>query len=118
MWNEMTDGHFSNYDDEVAFYERWEKEIRQNTPRSQRARRFAHNITMMMRDYIPRDSDSLRLIETYLTKIAFVNNSELISVPLEWDSLNKAEIERAMLDNHPIFIRAKKDADSSTEIFP
>ncbi len=69
-----------------------------NDPRQLRAIRFAHGIIGVMRDFLPVHKDCYRIMYDYLYDLAYEQNIEMINVPLEWDELNKLQIEKVMLD--------------------
>jgi hypothetical protein len=85
----------------------WEH-LNRDTPRARRARQFASTIMGLMHDFIPRDRECLQRIEDYLLAYAYQGNAQIISVPVEFDALNKLQLERAMLEAHPLFISPNK----------
>ena len=68
--------------------ERFLKEQLKDTPRYQRARRFANEIIHLMRDFLPQDRDCIYRVEEHLLMTAFEANAEIICVPPELDTLN------------------------------
>lgn len=83
-------------------------EMVKGTPRYLRARRFSDQVRSMLRDFLPRDRDCQDMIDEVLMEIGFTNNAEIISVPPEKDHLDKLQLERAMVERHPVFIEAEK----------
>jgi hypothetical protein len=74
--------------------------------RQLRAKRFADTIISLLRDFLPSDRDTLERIYDLLAEEGYELNAEIISVPLELDALDKLQIERKMLETHPLFIAA------------
>lgn len=69
-----------------------------DTPRYRRARRTCATMLSAMRDFIPNDRECGRRMEDYLMRLAYESNSEIISVPPEWDELDKVQLEQKMLE--------------------
>lgn len=85
-------------DDNEKLRDRIMRESHEATPRYLRARRFASQAINLMQDYIPRDRKCLREIDDYLMRVAFQANVAIVNVPPEWDALNEAAIEKAMIE--------------------
>ena len=79
-------------------------EMIRGTPRYQRAVRFVNEVQAMLRDFLPTDRECRHSIEDTLMEIGFVNNAAIISVPPEKDHLDKMQLERAMIEQHPIVL--------------
>lgn len=80
-----------------------------NTPRYQRAVRLANTLYSIMRDFLPQDRVCKDRILDHLFELGYKTNSELIEVPIEFDAFNKLQLERAMIEKHPLFV-VKLDA--------
>lgn len=83
-------------------------EMRRDTPRAARARRFSQMVHAMLRDFLPVDRDCARRVDEYLTEIGFENNAEIISVPPECDALDKLVLERRMLETRLNAVNAEQ----------
>lgn len=69
-----------------------------NDPRFLRARRFADHARHLLRDFLPPGRDTQRLIYDHLIRTGWEQNLEIVTVPPEWDALDKIELERARLE--------------------
>ncbi len=65
--------------------------------REKRAINFANSIINALGDLLPSDSECMEIIYQELYKIAYEGNLQIINVPLEYDALDKLELERTML---------------------
>lgn len=81
------------------------EEMMRGTPRYQRAVQFSNQIMGLLCDFLPHDRDCLRATEDYLLEAGFAGNAQIINVPPEWDALNKLQMERAMIETHPILVK-------------
>lgn len=79
--------------------EQMEREAMAGSRRWSRARRFAAQVTTLMRDFIPNERDCRRIIDDRLMEFGFAQNAEVISVPPEWDHLDKIQLDRAFLEH-------------------
>lgn len=71
--------------------------MQEGTPRYRRALRFADQLMGTLRDFLPSHPEMLRFINRDLMLLGFEHNAEVVNVPAEWDALDKAQIEAAML---------------------
>jgi hypothetical protein len=86
-------------DDEKRLRDQLAEEVRQNTPRSRRARRFADTVVHgLVWDFIATDRVCLERLTEHLMLMGFASNAEIVNVPPEWDALDKVALERAMLE--------------------
>ena len=76
------------------------------TPRYRRAVQFTNQVQMLLRDFLPSDRIVRRRVEETLMQIGWENNLEIVPVRPEWDELNAAQMAQAMLENHPIMLKA------------
>lgn len=79
--------------------------IRATDPRDIRARRFAAQISNMLDDWLPRGGSARKQIFDELYCSAYEANAEIISVPTECDEMDKLELERARVEQHPVLVR-------------
>lgn len=77
-----------------------------DSPRYMRARRFADTIYSLTMDFIPRDRIVVRHFLDRMLEAGYEANAELINVPEIWDALNKLQIEHAMIESHPLYVKA------------
>jgi len=94
------------------FHELTHKEM--SAPRYLRATRFANTMLSIMRDFVPAGRDCQHLMYDYLLQLGYETNAELINVPPEWDELTKLQLEKAMLETHPLWIKDSPLAGKET----
>ena len=82
--------------------------LHKGTSRALRATRFADTMLHLMRDYLPNNRDMQRMMYDELALIGYQSNIELINVPIERDHLDKLQLERAMIEQHPMIILANE----------
>lgn len=82
--------------------------MRKGTPRALRAVRFSDMILHIVRDFVPDNQDVYRIMCDEIQMLAFRDNLEVIHVPPEKDHLDKLQLERAMIEDHPMMILAKE----------
>jgi hypothetical protein len=70
----------------------------EGSPRYLRAHRTATMILATMRDFIPQDRRVLDRIKDHLMEVAYQANAEIVSVPPEWDTLDKMSLIGAMFE--------------------
>lgn len=86
-----------------------------NSPRYMRARRFADTMLSLTRHFIPHDRMVQRYFLEQMLEAGWEANVEIINVPEIWDALNKIQIEKAMIEAHPLYIKAD-DILQATEL--
>lgn len=84
------------------------------TPRFQRARHTANSVLGLLRDFLPTDRDTLRRIDEMLVRASWETRIVLMPVRPEWDALNDAEVQAAMLETHPAMLRVKSPLTSGS----
>lgn len=81
------------------------------TPRYQRAMHLTCAMIDVLRDFLPRDRETLDRIQKYVFQIAWETNSTIINVPDEYDHLNKLKLEQQMLERFVMPIIVPKSSD-------
>lgn len=75
-----------------------------DSPRYRRAMRFASTVETIVREFIPSDRLVRRHIHDQLLQMGWEGNLELVHVPDAVDELDKLALERAMIEQHPLFV--------------
>ena len=80
------------------------REMRDGTPRFQRAERFARQVMHLMGEFIPSDRECLRRIDEALLLDAFRADIEIVNVPPERDADMAAKLKAAAVTLQPMIV--------------